>query len=1038
MKISKLSVKRPVTTIMMILIIIVLGTVSLSRLSIDLLPKIEVPVAVVSTSYPNVGPEEVEKLVTKPIEQAVATVEGIKNVSSMNSEGNSVVIAEFNFGTDMEFATLHMREKIDMIKGYLPEDTNDPMVLKIDPNAQAVMILSVTGYKELSQLQAFVEDNIENKLERSEGVASVNINGGVEEQIEIKINEEKLHGYGISIEYISQILRGENLNLPSGEVDKGNQELLIRTVGEFKSIDDIKEVPIPLKTGGVVYLKDISTITRNTKEITEIATTNGKNCLSLSIKKQSDANTVEVSKNLIKEIEKLKKVYPNVKINILVDQAEYINKSISNVSNTAIQGGILAVIVLLIFLRNIRSTLIIGTAIPVSIIGTFALLYSNDITLNLMTLGGLALGIGMLVDNSIVVLENIYRFIQEGYPVKQAAIEGASEVTMSVVASTLTTVAVFLPIAFTNGITGMMFKELAMTVVFSIVASLVVALTLIPMLSSKLLKEEQIVEGVDVVRKKGPFGKIADIFERGFLAVEMRYKKILNWSLGHRKSTVIIGILVFVISMASLTKVGAEFFPSNDMGEFTININLPNGASLADTNKIVDKVEKTLRKADEVDTIFTQIGGSSNGITKAGTNKASLDVKLVSIKSRDRSVKDIMDQTRKETKDIPGAEIKFSSNSGMGMGASSAPVSIEIKGDNLETLRKLGEQFKKVVASVEGTRQVESSFGDGNPEVRIKINRKNASQYGLTAGQIANQVNSIISGKKATTYKLDNGDEIDVVVKGDDIYRQSISNLENVNVETQTGINIPLNLVADLEIKRGPSSINRDSQTRLVTVTSQLYGRDLKSVMKDVNANISKINMPEGYSYKIGGENEDMMEAFNDLLLALILAVVLVYMILASQFESLLNPFVIMFSVPLAVAGGALGLFITRRPLSVPAFIGVIVLAGIVVNNAIVLIDYINIRRSKGEGRKEAILAAGPTRLRPILMTASTTILGLLPMALGLGEGGETQAPMATVVIGGLLFSTVLTLIFIPVIYTLFDDLRNKVGKKKVDKSLAV
>ncbi|MCY6355130.1 efflux RND transporter permease subunit [Clostridium sp. ZS2-4] len=1030
MNLPQFSVKRPVTTIMCMLIIILFGTISLLGLSVDMFPKIELPIAIVSTSYPNVGPEEVEKLVTKPIEQAISTVEGIDNVRSRNSEGNSLIIAEFKDGTDMEFATLHMREKVDMIKGHLPDSVKAPMVMKIDPNAQAVMILGVTDKKskDLAKLQNIVKENIQSKLERVKGVASANISGGVEEQIEIKVNEERLQGYGLSIDYISNILRGENINLPSGQVYKGNQELLARTMGEFKSIEEIKEIPIPLKTGGVITLKDVAEVNRNNKEINQISTANKENCLSLSIQKQSDANTVQVADGIKKEVENLKKAYPELDIRILMDMAEPINKSIDGVSSAAIQGGLLAILILLIFLRDIKSTLIIGTAIPISIIGTFCLLYLNNVTLNLMTLGGLSLGIGMLVDNAIVVLENIYRFVQEGYSVKEASIKGASEVTMSVVASTLTTVAVFFPIMFTSGITGMMFKELSMTVIFSLVASLVVALTLIPMLSDKLLKEEQIIEGADVVRKSNIFTKIGEAFEKGFISVETRYKKILGWALKHRKSTVFAGIAIFIVSILSLTMVGAEFMPASDMGQFTINVDLPIGANLRDTQDITNKIEVVLGKVTEVDTVHTQISGSSMFGESSSKNHASISVTLKDLKERKRSTDEIVDWVRKETKDIPGAEMSFTSQ--QAMGGSSSPVSIKIKGDNLDTLKELGDKFVGEISKVKGTREVESSLGEGKPEVRIRLNRKNASQYGITAGAVASQVDMVISGKTATTYKLDDGDEIDVIVKGDEVYRQSISNLKNINIQTAAGISIPLNLVADVKIEKGPVQIQREDQTRVITVSSQIYGRDLKSVMGDVNQRISKIDMPQGYSYEIGGDNKEMMESFISLAKALIVSILLVYMIMASQFESLLNPFIIMFTVPLALAGGALGLFITGKTLSVTSFLGFIVLSGIVVNNAIVLIDYINIRRSRGEEREEAILAAGPTRLRPILMTASTTILGLLPMALGIAEGSEMQAPMAVVVIGGLLLSTILTLVFIPVVYTLFDDLKNRRKRK--------
>jgi HAE1 family hydrophobic/amphiphilic exporter-1 len=1029
MNLPKLSVKRPVTTIMCVFIVLILGFLSFSKLPIDLLPKIEYPLAVVSTNYPNVGSEEVEKFVTKIVEEAVSSVEGIESVDSTSSAGNSTVLINFKWGTDMEVASQHIREKVDMIKGYLPEDAEDPLVIKIDPNAQAIMYLSVEGKKSLSDNKTFAEDNIKNKLERISGVASANISGGAEKEVEISVSAEKLEGYGLSISYISSILAAENINLPSGNVNKGNQELIIRTMGEFKSLEEIKEISIPLKSGGIISLKDIADVTLKDKEVEEISMVNGKRCLIIAIQKQSDANTVKVSKDVIKEVKALQNQYTDMDIEIVYDSSAYINQSIDNVKSIAIQGAVLAVIVLFIFLRNIRSTLIIGTAIPISIIATFVILYFSNITINLMTLGGLAMGIGMLVDSAIVVLENIYRFIQEGHSVKDAAVKGASEVSMSVVASTLTTVVVFLPIAFTGGITEMFFKELSLTIVFSISASLVVSLTLVPMLSSKLLKVDEIAVDMKDKRKKGVFTKIGDVFEEILKKIEIRYLKILKWALGHRKSIVFLVIGVFIVSMASLATVGAEFMPQSDDGWVMMNVKLPKGSSLKDSQEITKKVEMIIEKQNEVDLINTNIG-TQLGMGSSDSSNSQILVRLKPLKERTRSVQEVADSLREEVRDIAGAEIKLSSGD-MNIGGS--PISLEIKGDDLDTLKELGNKFEKAIASVEGTREVKSSLGDGKPEVRIKLNRKKASQYGLTAAQISNQVKMIMDGNTATRYRFQ-GNEVDIVVKGDERYKQSISNLENVNIETSLGISIPLNLVADVVIETGTIQIERADQIRINTITSKIYGRDLKSITMDVEKEISKIDMPDGYSYEIGGTSKEMNEAFFNLILALVLAIVLVYMILASQFESLLNPFVIMFSVPLALAGGALGLFVTRRSISVPAILGVIILAGIVVNNAIVLIDYISIRRRMGEERTEAILAAGPTRLRPIFMTTATTALGLLPMALGIGYGAEMQAPMATVVIGGLLLSTFLTLVFIPVLYTLFDDLRNKTKRRKLKK----
>ncbi len=1036
MSLSSLSVKRPVTVIMFTLIIVILGSVSLSKLPIDLYPNIEVPVAIVSTTYSGVGPQEMEELITKRLEQSVGTVSNIKQISSISNEGSSVIIAEFNSGTDMEFAALEMREKVDLVKGFLPDGANEPMVMRIDPNAMAIMQISITNGEELAKLQTVAEDTIKPRLERLSGVASVDVSGGYVNQIEVAVNQEKLKGYGLTLDQLSQILRAENLNMPGGEVRKGLQKLTVRTLGEFQTVEEIRSLPISLPTGGTIYLSDITDVQMKHKDVTAITRTNGRRSINISLQKQSGTNTVQVADRIRQELEKLRQDFPNLKMDIVLDQSEFIKQSIDNVKSSAIVGAVLAVIILYLFLRNLRTTFIIGVSIPISIIATFILVYFNGITINMLTLGGLALGVGMLVDNSIVVLENIYRFRQEGYSRTDAAVEGAKEVGMAVLASTLTTVAVFLPIVFVEGITSIIFREFALTVTMSLAASLVVSLTLVPMLSSKLLK-------IDEMQGKAHHGRfrffdfLYDSFDKLLGKVEKAYKRILSWALRHRKSTVLAALLVFVVGMGSIAMVGAEFFPKSDEGKFTVGISLPPGMELNHTDEIVTEVEGILEKIEEVETIYSNIG-STGGMSfrSSGTNRGNVSVVLKRLADRERSTEQIADQVRNQVKDIPGAEIKVEVSSSSMTGGSSSPISIKVKGDNLNTLKKIGEDFTNLVESVEGTREVESNLQEGVPEIQVKINRSNASQYGLTAAQITSAVKGTISGQTATRYKLD-GDEIDIVIKGDSIYQESISNLGQVTIQTPVGIGVPLNQVADISTERGPVTINRENQVRVVTVSSQILGRDVKGVSSDIEKKLIKYDLPEGYTYDIGGENEEMMSAFSDLLLALLLAVVLVYMILASQFESLLHPFTIMMSVPLAFAGGMLGLLVTGRSLNVTGFIGVIMLAGIVVNNAIVLVDYINTRRAKGEERNEAIVNAGPIRLRPILMTTLTTVLGLVPLALGIGEGAEMQTSMATVVIAGLSLSTLLTLVFIPVLYTIFDDLSHSIKKKVFGKKIA-
>lgn len=1037
MNLFKISVERPVTIIMITLAVVIIGAISLFNLPIDLLPEIELPIAIVSTSYEGVGPTEIEELVTKPLENSLSTVSNIKQVSSVSSEGNSIVIAEFTQGTDMEFASLDMREKVDLVKGILPADAASPTVIKIDPNATPIMQLSVTTSGEgddLLLLQEIGEDTIKPRLERLKGVASVSITGGYENQVEIVVNEEKLRGYGLTHDRIAQLVRAENLNLPAGEVKKGTNSITVRTEGELDSLDEFRDMPIPLQSGGVVYLKDVADVYVANKEVESISRLDGKQSVNVSIQKQSGTNTVTVARDINNEIEKLKSELKGTNINTVLDQSIFIEEAIKNVALSAILGGILAVLILYIFLKNIRTTFIIAVSIPISIIFTFILIYFNGITLNLMTLGGLALGVGMLVDNSIVVLENIYRFRELGSSGKDAAIDGTREVGLAITASTLTTVAVFLPIAFVEGITSVIFKEFALTVTMALGASLLVSLTVVPMLSSKLIKIEDTKERTKVKRSGvfGVFDKLYIASDKAFEKTESSYKRALNWSLEKKGKTALIAFLVFIISIALTPTLGIEFFPSSDQGMLTVGVELPPGSGLEKTNAVVTQIEEQLKEIPEVRDVFSSIGSSGGqmSLSRGGTNSASIQVNLDDLSQRQASDVQIADKVRNITKDISGSEISVEVASSMmgGIGGGN-PIDVKIKGDDLGTLEKIGTDIEGLISEVSGSREVKSSLREGIPEVEIRIDRPVAARYGLSASQIASAVRSSLSGQVATRYSID-GSEIDVLIKGDSIYSESLSNLKQSTISSPTGINVPLSQVSELSIRKGPVSINREEQVRTINVTGDISGRDVGSVNTDIEAKLQQYEMPKGYSYELGGENEQALEAFRNLALALVLAIVLVYMVLASQFESLLYPFIIMLTVPIAIGGGILGLIFTGRNLSAIAFIGFIMLAGIVVNNAIVLVDYINTRRKNGEERDEAILNAGPIRLRPILMTTLTTVLGLVPLALGIGDGGEIQAPMATVVVSGLIISTLLTLLFIPVMYTVLDDFSLKVKSK--------
>ncbi len=1016
---AKFSVKKPVTITMMILIVIVLGVVSLSKLQIDLLPQMELPYVMVQTSYQGAGPEEIENLVTKPLEQSVATVENIEGVMSYSNEGSSIVLMQFAFGTDMDEVMLQLRESIDLIEGFLPEGTTSPIVAKLDPNAMPIIQLAISSKGDIITTQKIAEDIVAPRIERIEGTASAGVSGGLEREVEVMLKEEALVGYNLSSTYIAQMLQSANINLPGGTVKKGNNELTVRTVGEFKSIEEIKNISIPLPRGGTVRLIDVADVKLTDKEQSTIAKLDGKEVVQVSIMKQSDGNTVNVAKAVEEEIEKIRQEYPDINIVTIFNQADFINFAIQNLARTATMGGVLAVIILLIFLRSFKTTLVIALSIPISIITSFVILYFAKITLNMMTIGGLALGIGMLVDNSIVVLENIYRNRSLGMDRIKASVDGANEVTMAVTASTLTTVAVFIPIVFTGGLAATIFKDFALSIVIALFSSLIIAITLVPMLASKLVSVKNLESEEAQEKKHG--------------ALVTAYKKILSWSLRHRFITIAISLVMFVVSVIMLTTVGAEFFPATDEGIINVTVNLPPGSETLEVDDTLNDMQSLIQEIPEVESVFTSAGSSGMMSIAGGSSSGSMTVILSDLDERDRSVKEVSDEIRTITKDVPGAEISVSESSMMMMGSGSGAISISVKGDDIETLKNIGDDFKNIIDKVEGTREVTTSYDDGIPQVQIVADRGIASQYGLTTAQIGSAVNSTLSGSNVTKFKVD-GNELDVVLKGDNMYGQSMSLLEMLPIPTPAGSTVPLSEIADINIEEGPISIMRENQTRVLTVSGSVVGRDVQSVSTEIEKLLNQYEMPNGYSYTFGGETEQIEETFTDLAMVMLVAIVLVYMIIAAQFESLIQPLSIMFSVPLALSGGFIGLFIVGLPLNVIGIIGLIILVGIVVNNAIVLVDYINNRRTRGEDRNEAIMKAGPIRIRPIMMTALTTILGLVPMAFGIGEGAELTQSMGIVVIGGLSLSTVLTLVVVPVMYTIFDDI-SEFFKRKFKKN---
>ncbi|MDI3481103.1 MAG: hydrophobic/amphiphilic exporter (mainly bacteria), family [Tepidanaerobacteraceae bacterium] len=1034
MKITETVIKRPVAAFMAVLVILILGIVSLNNMQVDLLPDINLPAAIIVTSYPGANSEEIEDLVTKPIEKQIAGVENIKDISSSSEANVSMITATFNWGTDIDTAVNDIREKVDMVKGSLPDDADDPLVIKFDPSMVPVLIYGMTSDRDPLLMKQVAEDLIEKRLERIEGVASVQIVGGDERQIRVLLSPQKMNGYGIGITQVIQALAANNLNLPGGTVDYGGRELMVRTVGQFESIDEIRKLPVANRQGAVIRLGDLAEVEDATPDKKTYSRINDHEGLRILIQKSSDANTVAVADGVKKELDEIQKELPKgMELYQILDQSDFIKWAINSVKSNAITGGVLAVIILYLFLHNLRSTMVIAISIPISIVATFVAMYFSGITLNLISLGGLALGIGMLVDSSIVVLENIYYHRNLGENSLEAATAGAGEVTMAIAASTLTTVAVFLPIVFVKGIAGILFKEMSLVITFSLLASLVVAITIVPLLGSRLIKVTATEE-----KKQNFLARIFNGMEGIYGSVEAKYGKLLSWALRHRKAVILTIVGLMAISVMAIPLVGTEFFPETDEGRISISVEYPIGTKVEKTNELVKSIERIVASIPEVEMYSSQVGTDTKSafLGTSGTGeKASMDVRLVPLAERKRSTKDVAEEIREKIGEVPGAKIDVTSSTMMSQATSSVsgsskPVQVAVKGDDLTVLEEISKKIESAVRKVPGTRDVETSIDEGRPEVRIKVDKDRASYYGLDASQVAQVVRSAINGVEATKYRVA-GTEVEVNVQLDELSRKTLEDLEGMTLQSPSGVDVPLRNIATFTVTEGLNNIYREDQQRTVYVTSDIYKRSLGDVINGIRSAVSSINLPEGYSISFEGQNKEMTESFSGLFQALLLSVFLVYAVMAAQFESLLHPFTIMFAIPFCTTGVVFGLLIAGRAFSVPAYIGIIMLAGIAVNNAIVLVDYINQLRAKGKTVTEAIVEAGPRRLRPIMMTTLTTILGLLPLALGIGEGGEIEAPLAVTVLGGLTVSTLLTLVVVPVLYSLFEDF-SKGAKKSI------
>ena len=1024
MNIADFCLKHKVTTIMAYVLIVVFGIMGFTSLPLALMPDIELPMAVVYTTYSNAGPQEVENMVTKTVESACASVSGMDEIQSLSSEGSSMVMVTFADGTDMDEAMVDLRDRIDRVKGFLPEDADAPMAMTIDVDAMPVVTVGLKG-ADLAELQAIAEDDIQPALERIDGVASVDIAGGYENEIAIDTDADRLAGYGLSVSYIAQMLAAENVALPAGEVQSGDQSFSVRADGEFSSVSDIANTLIPLPTGGTVRLSEVANVYVAPKEQTAIAKIGGEPCITISVNKQSDTNTLQVAERAKDALDEVTALQPTLDWSLLMDQSDMINMTVDSVIQNIVFGVLLAAIVLFVFLRDLGATAVISVSMPICIISVFLIMQVFDITMNMMSLGGIAMGVGMIVDNSIVVLENIFHYRSDGCDRFTSCVEGTKEVALSISASTLTTVAVFLPIGLSGGLSGMMFREFCITICSLLLASLLIALTLVPVLCYALLDRG----GKHRMRMPDTGHDIAD------RPLMRKYKELLAHFITHRKKAIIISGAMIVAFLGSIAIAGVELMPQMDESMVAIGVEMPVGSDLEDVSAMADRaVDIALEQVPEIESIYYSTGGASMSTTSTA-NSASITVNLVDKSDRDRSSQQVADDLRPYMQDLAGAEISVEASGTMGMSSMTGDaISVTLRGDDYEKLSQTAEQLAGQLAALPGAIEVSSSASEQVPEVEITLNRANASRFGLTAATIGQAVRGELSGQTATQLKV-NGEEITVTVRGDSRAETSIDALKSVMIPTQTGGSVPLSLVANVDTVLAPQSINRLNQSRTVTITGGAADNVSTAEMSQaVQGVLDTFELPDGITYETGGEMEEMINTFTQLAYALVVALGLVYFVLASQFESFVMPVIIMTILPIGLLGSLFTLPLTGNKISMVAFIGVIMLAGTVVNSSIVLIDYMNIRRKRGEDKDTAILNACPRRVRPVLMTTLTTVLGLLPMVFSNGEGAEMMRPMAIVMITGMVVSTIVTLLFTPVYYSLIDSLTQRVRTRSAER----
>jgi HAE1 family hydrophobic/amphiphilic exporter-1 len=1016
---SQLSIRRPVFVLMVIGALLVLGGVSYLRLPVELFPSINFPFVSVTVGYPGAGPDEVQQLVAKPLEEQLSSLANVRQVRTLASEGQVFIAVEFQLGTNTDAATADVRQRVDIAKARFPRDVEAPIVQKFDIAADPVLNMGLGGSRSPRELRQLADDIIKPRLERVAGVAAVNVTGGLVREIRVEVDQERLRAHGLAIGEVEDALRAENLNIPGGKITEGSREFLVRLAGQFANLQQIADLRIRRPNGAVIRLGDVATVRDLSKDPTQFTRLNGRDSVGLSVQKQADANTVAVADGVKRAIAELQRTLPaDITFGIAQDQSLFIRSSVNDVQGNLILGAILVGIVVFLFLHNVRSTAIIALTMPTAIIATALPMYFSGFTINIMSLLGMAVSVGVLVDNAIVVTENINRHLGIDPTPRDAALAGAKEIELAVLASTMTNVAVFVPIAFTRGIVGQFFRQFGLVVVFANLLSVFIAFTLTPMLSGLWLRRKQ--------ESRTRLTRFFDRWDAAYDRLALRYRGVLAWCLRHRAATLGAVTLAFVASITLVASpiIGKEFFPTSDTGEFRVRLELPMGSSLQLADQAARQAEAVLRQTPEVKTYFTRVGSGSTGFgfQTPGSQIAEIFVSLVDKSERTRSVFALMEALRQQMAGIPAAKVKLSVGNEAGGGQ--APIQVEVTGPDPARLRTAAAQVEAIVRQVPGTVNVDNTLAAGKPEIQIALDRERAARFGLSSAVVGSAIRSAVEGSAVTRYRV-GGDEFDITVRARLEDRDAVERIGEIAVgHLPDGTAIRLRDVASMTESRGPASVQRKNRAQFALISADLKDRPLGAVINEIQKEAAALRLPPGFTIEYAGEAQFQAESFRDLLTSLALAILFVYMVMAAQFESFIHPFTIMFVVPLAAVGVFPLLAITRINVSIMSLLGIIMLTGIIVNNAIILVDFTNQLRARGMARLDALLEAGKTRLRPILMTSMTTILGGLPVALGLGSSGaEWRRPLGMAVLGGLTTSTVLTLIVIPVVYLLMDDL---------------